>query len=225
MTLSNADCYFMKLGNSTPDNLDTSTPRISPLVGGRVVSTFGLQNQGGDTYFLQRFALCSHDGYDPVNAMKFSLEHQNKFITGQVSGGNAYPENNFSLLEISNPNILVWAVKPADDGIDQGIVVRVWNITNNEQTFTLGMSPGPLHGARQLTHIETPLKDVPIANGALTDAIAGQQLKTYSVSFADWTPMPAPTPSGANRAYLPIVENANANLKSAPKQKMSWNKQ
>src|SRR5581483_2713119 len=59
ITLSNADCYFMRLGNSTATQLDVSTPQISPLAGGRVGGDghAGIPNQGGDTNFLQRFAL------------------------------------------------------------------------------------------------------------------------------------------------------------------------
>jgi alpha-mannosidase len=123
VTLSNADCYFMRLGNSTVSNLDVLTPQISVLVGGSIVGAggAGLPNQGGDTHFLQRFALSTHDTYDQTNAMKFALEHQNPLVVGNVIGGVSYPESSFSLLSIDNPNILVWALKPADDSPNNGL--------------------------------------------------------------------------------------------------------
>ena len=92
-TLSNADCYFMRLGNSTSSSLDASTPQLSPLVGGQVDgSALGIPNQGGDSHFLQRFALQTHDAFGPAAAMRFAMEHQNPLVTGTVTGGSAYPE-------------------------------------------------------------------------------------------------------------------------------------
>jgi alpha-mannosidase len=149
LTLSNADCYFMKLGDSTVSSLDTSTPRISVLAGGRVVNgNNGLPGQGGDVHFMQRFALKTHDAFDPVNAMKFALEHQNPLVTGVVTGGSIYPEDSYSLLSISNSKVLLWALKPAEDGIDQGIVVRMWNLSSVKESFLLNMTPGDIKGAR-----------------------------------------------------------------------------
>ena len=186
VTLSNADCYFMKLGNSTPETLDVNTPQISPLVGGQVDgSSLGIPNQGGDSNFLQRFALQTHDAYDPAAAMRFALEHQNPLITGTVAGGSDYPEQSCSFLSISNPNVLLWALKPADDGIDQGIVARVWNLSTDQASFSLSQPFGSVTAAQHVTHIETPVGDATIANGALTDSLSPQQLKTYALDIEE----------------------------------------
>ena len=96
ITLSNADCYFMKLGDSRPDLLDEVTPSIEVLAGGNVAAYGGLPDQGGDQYFLQRFALQTHNEFNAVNSMKFSLEHQNPFVTGMITGGETYPDSLFS---------------------------------------------------------------------------------------------------------------------------------
>ena len=95
VTLSNRDCSFVKLGRSTPTELDTATAQLHVLAGGQVDGDgLGIRNQNGATNFLHRFALRPHGGYDPVAAMKFALEHQNPPVTGPVSGGGgaAYPE-------------------------------------------------------------------------------------------------------------------------------------
>ncbi len=187
ITLSNADCYFMRLGNSTATQLDVSTPQISPLAGGRVGGDghAGIPNQGGDTNFLQRFALRTHGAYDPVEAMRFSLEHQNPLVTGVVKGSNSYyPENAFSLLSISNTEVLLWALKPADDGIEQGIIARVWNCSPNPADFSLQLTPGPIRSAKHVSHIETPIGDAHITNGVLTDSLASYQMKTFSLMGA-----------------------------------------
>jgi alpha-mannosidase len=123
ITLSNADCYFMKLGASTPDALDTKTPQISVLVGGRDLNDSGaLGDQGGDDHFIQRFALRPHGEYDAVAAMRFALEHQNPMVTGGTIGGDLYPEKFYSLLQVDNSMSCFWALKPAEDGLEAGVV-------------------------------------------------------------------------------------------------------
>jgi len=191
VTLSNADCYFMRLGNSTSDRLDTTTPQMSPLAGGQVDGTqLGILNQGGDSHFLQRFALQTHGAFDPASAMRFSLEHQNPLVTGRVTGGNFYPETSFSLLTISDPHVLLWALKPAEDGMDAGVVARVWNFSAEPRAFALRPSIRWLADATQLSHIETPIGPATVADGALQDTLAAQQLKTYALRLLGRTFLP-----------------------------------
>jgi alpha-mannosidase len=207
VTLSNADCFFMKLGASTVSNLDTSTPQISALAGGRVANgNNGLPNQGGDSHFLQRFALQTHGGFDAVEAMKSALAHQNPLVTGEVTGGSAYPETAYSLVTISDPRVLLWALKPPEDGLDQGIVVRLWNLAPVSTILWLGLANGPIGQAWHLSHVETPIAAAPVTTGELVAELAGNQIKTYSLlpSGSDWQVLSAPTgvsASGGTYAY------------------------
>ncbi|MBN1312195.1 MAG: glycoside hydrolase [Anaerolineae bacterium] len=200
ITLSNADCYFMKLGNSTASNLDTITPQISPLAGGQVDGpALGIFDQGGDTHFLQRFALQTHAATNLAAAMRFALEHQNPLVTGEVTGGSAYPETAYSLLTISNPDVLLWALKPADDGIEQGIVARVWNLAPSAANFSLTLTPGSIARAKHLTHVETPVADATVTDGVLTESLTAQQLKTFSLFLSGTNLLEAPTNVSASK--------------------------
>ena len=176
VTLSNADCHFMKLGANTTSTFDTTTPLISPLAGGGDVNEE--KNQDGDHYFLQRFALQTHDAFDPVAAMRFALEHQNPLTTGTVTGGSGYPEAQYGLLTIDNQNVLLWALKPAEEGIGQGIIARVWNVSASPANFTLSPAPTVTQAA-QTTHIETDLQTLAVANNAVAASAAASQLLTY----------------------------------------------
>jgi alpha-mannosidase len=179
VTLSNADTAFMRLGRSTVKELDTATPQISPLVGGQVDGPkLGIPRQGGDTHFLQRFALQTHGHYDAASAMRFALEHQNPLVAAPVSGGSAYPEDAFSALSCSNPDVLLWALKPAEEGIAQGLIARVWNLSARPANFTI-TTWRPLARAERTTHIETNLESVRLRNGALSAVAAPQQFQTY----------------------------------------------
>lgn len=183
ITLSNADAYFMKLGTSGVSTLDTATPQINVLAGGQIDgAALGIPNQGGDSYFMQRFSLQPHGAFSQTAAMKFSLEHQNPFVTGMIDGlgtfNRSYPATSLSFLQISNPDVLLWALKPAEDGISRGIVARVWNQGNSPGNYTLGLSR-TITSAEKLTHIETFIEAAAVSSGQLNANINQQQIQTH----------------------------------------------
>ncbi len=179
VTLSNADCYFMRVGNSDVLTLDTTTPQLSPLVGGQVDGSYlGIPNQAGDTKFLQRFALRTHSEYDATAAMRFALEHQNPLVTQIITGGSGYPETSYSLVNISDPNAVLWSIKPAEEGIGQGIIARVYNVSGQATTATLQLA-NPITSANRTSHIETNLDSAAIADGNLSLSLTPQQYQTF----------------------------------------------
>ena len=110
--------------------------------------------------------------------MRFSLEPQNPPVTAAVTGGNIYPDASFSLLAISDPNVLLWAVKPAEEGIDEGVVIRLWNHGSAPTAVRVRFSGG-LRRAIRTTHIETDLEDATLTNDVLADELRGNWMQTY----------------------------------------------
>jgi hypothetical protein len=41
---------------------------------------------------------------------------RNPFVTGIITGGSALPEKSFSLVKVSHPDVVLWALKPAEEG-------------------------------------------------------------------------------------------------------------
>ena len=182
ITVSNADAYFMRLGASGINNLDTATAQINVLLGGQTDGgNLGIQNQGGDNFFQQKFALQTHSAFSQTDAMKFALEHQNPFAVGLVEGAGtqnrSFPQDNYSFVQISNPNVLLWALKPAEDGIARGIVARVWNQTNAPLSYNLGLAR-TVTAAEKLTHVETFIENAGVSGGQLNANINQQQIQT-----------------------------------------------
>ena len=181
VTVSNWDSPFFKLGNSTPSFLDVTTPSIKALVGGRIDAGLGIPNQNGDSYFRNRYALRSHGAYDQAAAMRMALEHQNPFVTAYITGGAgaAYPATNYSLVSISDPRTILWALKPAEEGISEGIIARVWNVDDSPHNLNLTFNGGALAGAQRTTHIETNTSAATVAGSVLSDSLPGQRMQTY----------------------------------------------
>jgi alpha-mannosidase len=191
VTLSNIDCSFFKLGNSTPDSLDENSPQLRALAGGQVDRyvvngkdsvVLGINNQHGQKDFRYSFALVANQTeFDPVYAMKFSIEHQNPLITGMVSGTEAiYPESPYSLIKLNDPGVLLWALKPAEEGIEHGVIARFWNINNIPAQPIIAFNK-MIKSAWQTSHIETNDKSIPFSKNILQVNFESQQINTYRV--------------------------------------------
>ncbi len=85
------------------------------------------------------------------------------------------------MLEIVEDPVLLWALKPADDGLESGLIARVWHLAEGPRGFSLKWNDGGLKAAQRLTHIETPIGDMHLQGGSLVDEILPQQMKTYGI--------------------------------------------
>jgi alpha-mannosidase len=179
--VSNRDCLFMKLGKSEPQLLDNKSGQLNFLVGGQIDAdkNLGIKNQDGDSYFENHFALLPHiTRFSNADAMKFSLEDQNPFACGPVAGkeNNAYTK---SFLQISDPNMVLWALKPGEDG---GVVARTWNMAETPKPTDLRFSQA-IKNASLNTHVETKISDLPIQNNSISILPKQQQMQTIRVEF------------------------------------------
>lgn len=187
VTLSNEDCAFMKLGRSKIEGgvsfLDTSTPQISVLAGGRVDGPhLGIPNLGGEQHFVQRFALGVYRHYDAASSMRFALEHQNPLVAGMVTGGFDYPEKSFSLFSSSGPDLLLWALKPSEEGIQNSVIARLWNMAPQARGSSVDFAGG-ISEAWKDTHVETDVGKAAIVNGKLEVNSAPWQLQTFRLKL------------------------------------------
>jgi len=188
VTLSNWDLAFMKLGDSqmmgTKAFLDTTTPSIQVLAGGQIdAPRAGVAKQGGDKHFLQRFALTSHEKFEAVESMRFSLEHQNPPVTGWLRSGTAFPANSDSMLSVSNPKVLLWSLKQAEDGQEKGLIARFWNLSGVAEDYTVGLKAGIAKGWTT-THTERDLSKLAPANGRLSVKAKQHQVQTLRLEPA-----------------------------------------
>ncbi len=90
----------------------------------------GTSDQGGDSLFINRFALRGVDApFDAAEAMRTSLAHQNPLHVVTLARDQAGPLTTptASLLSVSSDQVVVTAFKPAEDpGL--GFVVRAWEL-------------------------------------------------------------------------------------------------
>jgi alpha-mannosidase len=185
VTLSNQDCSFFKLGQSTPDSLWEQSPQLNALAGGQVDGeNLGIQKQNGAKAFRYQFALTTHaTAFDPLAAMRFSLEHQNPLTTGAVTGSaQASPAVTHSMLRISDKNVLLWALKPGEEGSDSGLIVRFWNLNPTAVAPKVQLAQ-PIRRAWQTTHLETNERQLKPNQGNMDVEFAPFQINTYRLGL------------------------------------------
>jgi alpha-mannosidase len=193
VTLSSWDASFFRLGNSTPATLDATSTRIQCVVGMQVDGPgLGISNQAGDSSFLDRYSLWTHGPFDPAASMRMALEHQNPLAATACSGPAGVFAATFSLLGIEGSDVLLWALKPADDGPAGDIVLRVWNLAEASRPLGLDVPAFTIVEARNVTHIETDEGAAASTSSRLTDTLARQQMKSYRLRLA-----PPSTDAGA----------------------------
>jgi alpha-mannosidase len=186
VTVSSWESPFFRLGTSTPTTLDAGSTRMQALVGMQDNPEIGIPNQGGDDAFMDRFALRTHDAWNAPAAMRFALEHQNPLVTGAVTGvPNApLPEETYSMLNVSDPDVLLWALKPAQSGSALDLVARAWNLGSINKTVKLHPVNERLSGAREVTHIEQDKGAVSWLPIQMTDDIGSQQIKSWRLKMS-----------------------------------------
>jgi alpha-mannosidase len=199
VTLSAWDSPFFQAGNSTTTFLDRSTPRVRCVVGMPGYGSQVIPGQDGDSYFLDRFALRTHGAFDPAAAMRFALEHQDPLVAARVTGDAAapLPADRWSLLTLDAPDVLLWALKPAEEGTAEGgVIARVWNLAEAPRTLALALPDRGVGSPRHVTHVETDLRAAALVAGALVDTLQRQQLHTYRL-FPAGRDTTRPTEPGA----------------------------
>jgi alpha-mannosidase len=181
MIISNRDAYFMKTGNSTSTRLDDSTAQLKVLAAAQVDNALGMINQDGDSYFEHFLALKPHSGgFKPADAMRFALQHQNPLVAQKIQGGMGYDGKQFSLFSFSDPDALLWALKPAEEGIEQGVIMRVWNVADANKPITVTANT-PIVKGFSTTHIETDDQAIPLEKGTLNTVLGHHRMHTFRV--------------------------------------------
>lgn len=170
VSVSNQDCYFMKIGNSTVTNLDETSvakAQLNILAGGRI-GGLGFENQGGDTEFDQRFAITTHAAYNAPAEMKKALEHQNLLVTDTVTSlVNFLLPEQFSFVSANDAGTLIWCVKPSEEETTGGTILRAWNLASTDAapTLTYGLQ---FSNAYRTTHVETNIETFAVAPNSTT---------------------------------------------------------
>jgi alpha-mannosidase len=178
ITLSNSDCLFFRLGNSSPTFLDQNSSVVHILAGGQVNENLGMIKQDGDTLFHQNFSLLPHNSsFNAAESMRFSLEHQNPLVAGKAGSSGDLVEKKYSFLTNDNKDLILWTLKP---GEDDGITLRFWNMGDNPVSSDISLNK-PILKAVYSSHVETDIADMPVNGNKISINLKQKELKTIRI--------------------------------------------
>jgi alpha-mannosidase len=78
------------------------------------------------------------------------------------------------------PPVIVWALKPAEDGAGQGTIVRLWNVSQEPSSYRLKIST-PVNACIRTTHIETDIQPMDVTDSTISESLAAGQMRTLRI--------------------------------------------
>ena len=188
--LSNRDAFAMQVNDSTNDTFDLTGDEVHVVVMEQAPGA-GSSDQGGDSLFINRFALRGVDApFDAAEAMRTSLAHQNPLHVVALPRDQLGPLSSpsGSLLSVNSDQVVVTAFKPAEDQ-GHGFVVRAWELGGLPRAFNIDTSAMGTSRAWHTTLVETDITPTTVANGVVSAAATANEITTYrfidDLIFAD----------------------------------------
>jgi alpha-mannosidase len=86
-------------------------------------------------------------------------------------------------LQTDNDNVVLWALKPAEEGAaKEGVVARFFNLQGTAQPLVVSGGQ-PLVAAKECSHVETDLQPAKTEAGKLRTSLGFNQMKTWKLFF------------------------------------------
>ncbi len=180
MMLANRDGFLMGIGASTPDRFDLPTRKVRVLAVGNPARS-RIEDQGGAVRFVHRFALFGRNGsVSDAEAMRIGLAHANPLRAIALNRNQRGPlvEPVFGFLSVDGGNVVVTAVKPAEEA-DRGIILRLWELGGQRASVGVDVSQFRPSAAFETSLIETDRAPAALEGGRLTAVLAANEIKTY----------------------------------------------
>jgi alpha-mannosidase len=197
LVLSNWDAYAMQVNDSTDSAFDLAGDDVKVVVMEQAQGA-GSGNQGGDDFFLNRFALRGAEGrFDGAEAMRTAMAHQNPLHPVALPRNRTGPlrDATASLLSIDVNDVVVTAFKPAEDS-RAGYIVRMWELGGQGRTVLIDASAISPSRAWQTSLVETDISVASMTNGVISASIGANEIATYRLSVP---PARRPVPRRGHR--------------------------
>jgi alpha-mannosidase len=183
LVLSNWDAYAMQVNDSSNSTFDLTGDEVNVVVMEQARGAAS-SDQGGDDFFLNRFALRRVEGpFDGAEAMRTAMAHQNPFHSVALPRNQTGPlrDATAALLSIDVNDVVVTAFKPAEDS-RAGYIVRMWELGGQERTVLIDASAIDPSRAWQTSLVETDISTASMTDGVIFTSIGANEIATYRFS-------------------------------------------
>lgn len=134
------------------------------------------------------FAIYSHEKGFENGTQKYSEIYANPYLSITTDYRNKRSlDDSVSFCQISNDNVIIRAIKLAED--DDSFIIRVNEAVGREQRNVSLKMLGEIGSAQLVTALEEPIKDVKVTNGRLRFNMKPYEIKTFKIKYAESVPL------------------------------------
>lgn len=134
------------------------------------------------------FAIYSHSGGFENETQKYSEVFANPYLSITTDYRNARSlEDSVSFCKISNDNVIVRAIKYAED--DNAFIIRVNEAAGKEQKNVSLKMLSDIGEAQLVTALEEPISDLKVTNGRLIFSMKPFEIKTFKLRYKELAPL------------------------------------
>jgi len=128
-----------------------------------------------------RYAIMPHNGtWQDAQVYRAGLEHNSPLVVQKAESHPGRLSKKWSVLEISQPNVVVSALKPGENG---GTVLRVYEAAGKPAENVRIQLHANVKSARGANLIEDPGPKLESANNALTVTLRPFEIKTIALEL------------------------------------------
>jgi len=185
VTLSMADSYLIQFGHPTtfesPTQPDSFNSTILSLVMVNKNYREFIRNQGGISDFVFRYAIQGHtEGFKGDSAVRFGWEWNNELLvkTLPLDQTGSLPPMSHSFLSCSPENVVVTALKVAEEGPEKGLIVRAWETNGKMTTVSFDISALGALSAAKTDLLERDQEGLPLSEGRVSVSVPARGFVT-----------------------------------------------
>jgi alpha-mannosidase len=185
ITLAMIDSYLIQFGHPTtfemPTRPDASNSTIFALVMANKNYRETVKDQGGVSDFIFRYSIRSYCGnFSGHSSIRFGWERNNDLLVKMLPPNQEgiLPYRTYSFLSCKPENIAVTAIKVSDEGLKEGIIIRLWETDGKEDLAVVDASFFRAKTAIKTDLLERDLEDLKMEKGRILVPIKSRSYAT-----------------------------------------------
>ena len=189
VTLAQVQSYLVQFGHRTtlemPMFPDPSNSTIWSLIMFNKYNLEMLDDQGGISNFIFRYSIKGHDRpFKASREVHFGWERNNELLMKVLNPHQRgeLPSKSYSFLSCEPENVVVTALKVAEEGLGNGLIIRLWETDGKVTEASLDVSSISPVSAIRTDILERDQESLQISDGIVSVPISARGISTIRLN-------------------------------------------
>lgn len=191
VTLSQVDSYLIQFGHRTTFEVSEFPYPSNSTVWSLVMLNKCkemLPDQGGISNFVFRYSIEGHEGrFKGSEAVHFGWERNNDLLVKVLEPNQKgeLPNRSHSFLSCNRENVVITALKVAEEGLEKGLVMRAWETDGKTTEASFNTSAIPAVSAMKTDLLERDQKILGISEGTVSTSVPARGITAVRLLMKD----------------------------------------